>query len=145
MMRAGMLAGLAVMTMGMAMAMAAPAQAADPIAGRWITQEKDAVIAIKRCGKSLCGTLERFLILPSGGKDQRDVNNADPAKRERRLLGLPILMSLTPDKELWRGEIYDPKSGRTYTSEVRRKGTGALEVKGCFGPLCRTQEWKKAS
>lgn len=130
---------------GLLMALAAPLQAAEPIGGRWVTQEKDAVVAIKRCGKSLCGTLEKFLVLPAGGVDQRDVNNADPAKRERRLLGLPILLKLTEDKDVWRGEIYDPKSGRTYTSEVRRKGAGALEVKGCFGPLCRTQEWKKAS
>ncbi len=128
---------------------AVPAQAADPIGGRWVTQEKDAVVAIKRCGNqaksALCGTLEKFLVLPAGGADQRDVNNADPAKRERRLLGLPILIRLTEDNDLWRGEIYDPKSGRTYTSEVRRKGANALEVKGCFGMLCRTQEWKKAS
>lgn len=128
---------------------AAPVQAADAIAGRWVTQEQDAVVAIKPCGPktkgALCGTLERFLVLPAGGKDQRDVNNADPAKRERRILGLTILSSLTPDKDVWRGEIYDPKSGRTYTSEVRRKSAEALEVKGCFGPLCRTQEWKKAS
>lgn len=125
--------------------MAVPAQAADPIGGRWVTEEKDAVIAIRRCGKALCGTLERFLVLPAGGNDQRDVNNSDPAKRERKLLGLPILLGLTEDKDLWRGQIYDPKSGRTYTSEVRRKGPGSLEVKGCFGPLCRTQEWRKAS
>jgi len=128
---------------------ALPAHAADPIAGRWVTEEKDAVIAIRRCGNqakgALCGTLEKFLVLPAGGNDQRDVNNADPAQRERRLLGLPILLGLTEDKDLWRGQIYDPKSGRTYTSEVRRKGPGALEVKGCFGPLCRTQEWKKVS
>lgn len=124
---------------------AVPAGAADPIGGRWITQEKDAVVAIKRCGKALCGTLDKYLVLPAGGADQRDVNNSDPAKRQRRLLGVPILISLTEDKDLWRGEIYDPKSGRTYTSEVRRKGAGALEVKGCFGPVCRTQEWKKAS
>lgn len=125
------------------LAASVPAQAADSIGGRWVTEEKDAVVAIKRCGKTLCGTLEKFLVLPAGGIDQRDVNNADPAKRERRLLGLPILFSLTEDNDLWRGQIYDPKSGRTYTSEVRRKGAGALEVKGCFGPLCRTQEWKK--
>lgn len=126
-------------------AAAVPAHAAEPIAGRWMTEEKDAVIAIKRCGKTLCGTLEKFLVLPEDGVDQRDVRNTDPAKRSRRLLGLPILLSLTEDKDVWRGEIYDPKSGRTYTSEVRRKAAGALEVKGCFGPLCRTQEWKKAS
>lgn len=121
------------------------ASAADTINGRWITQEKDAVIAIRKCGKALCGTLERFLVLPAGGADQRDINNADPAKRERRLLGLPILSSLVAEGDVWRGQIYDPKSGRTYTSEVRRKGSGALEVKGCFAMLCRTQEWKKAN
>lgn len=123
---------------------AVPASAADTISGRWITQEKDAVVAIAKCGKALCGRLDKFLVLPKGGKDQRDINNADPAKRQRRLLGLTILSSLTADGDVWRGEIYDPKSGRTYTSEVRRKGEGVLEVKGCFGVLCRTQEWRKA-
>lgn len=124
---------------------AVPASAADTINGRWITQEKDAVVAIAKCGNALCGRLDKFLVLPKGGKDQRDINNADPAKRQRRLLGLTILSSLTADGDVWRGEIYDPKSGRTYTSEVRRKGAGVLEVKGCFGVLCRTQEWRKAS
>jgi len=124
---------------------AVPASAADTISGRWITQEKDAVVAIAKCGNALCGRLDKFLVLPQGGKDQRDINNADPAKRQRRLLGLTILSSLTADGDVWRGEIYDPKSGRTYTSEVRRKGAGVLEVKGCFGVLCRTQEWRKAS
>lgn len=123
---------------------AVPASAADTISGRWITQEKDAVVAIAKCGNALCGRLDKFLVLPQGGKDQRDINNADPAKRQQRLLGLTILSSLTADGDVWRGEIYDPKSGRTYTSEVRRKGPGVLEVKGCFGVLCRTQEWRKA-
>ncbi|MGY6550594.1 MAG: DUF2147 domain-containing protein [Erythrobacter sp.] len=134
-----------------AMLCAAPAMAADPIGGRWITEERDAVVAIARCGNqakakaALCGKLDKFLVLPAGGADQRDVNNADPAQRERRLLGLAILSGLVEDGDVWRGQIYDPKSGRTYTSEVRRKGANALEVKGCFGMLCRTQEWKKAS
>jgi uncharacterized protein (DUF2147 family) len=127
------------------MTMAAPVVAAEPISGRWVTAEKDAVISIKPCGKKLCGAIERFLIPPPGGSNQRDVNNSDPAKRERRLIGLPILSALTEDKDVWRGEIYDPKTGRTYTSQVRRKGNGVLEVKGCLGPLCQTQEWTKAS
>jgi uncharacterized protein (DUF2147 family) len=133
-------AGLA---LALGMAAAAPALAADPIAGRWVTAEKDAVIAIRQCGKSLCGTIEKFLIPPPGGNDQRDVNNADPAKRQRKLIGTAILSGLTADADAWRGQVYDPKSGRTYTSEVRRKGDGALEVKGCFGPLCQTQVWRK--
>ncbi len=121
------------------------ALATGPIAGRWITAEKDAVVVIGRCGKALCGRLDKFLIPPAGGNDQRDVNNADPAKRARKLLGTAILVGLTEQDGVWRGQVYDPKTGRTYTSEVRRKGDGALEVKGCFGPLCQTQVWQKAS
>lgn len=135
-------AGLA---LALGAAMTAPALAVEPIAGRWVTAEKDAVIAIRKCGKSLCGTIEKFLIPPPGGNDQRDVNNTDPAKRQRKLIGTAILSGLTADADAWRGQVYDPKSGRTYTSEVRRKGDGTLEVKGCFGPLCQTQVWRKAS
>jgi len=121
-----------------------PLTAAEPITGRWVTAEKDAVVMIGKCGKALCGTIEKFLIPPAGGNDQRDNKNADPAKRKRRLIGTAILTGLTADSEVWRGQVYDPKTGRTYTSEVRRKGGGTLEVKGCFGPLCQTQVWKKA-
>lgn len=127
------------------LAMAAPALASGPITGRWVTAEKDAVVGIARCGKTLCGRIERFLIPPPGGNDQRDVNNSDPGKRDRKLLGTAILYGLTQDKGVWRGQVYDPKSGRTYSSEVRRRDDGTLEVKGCFGPLCQTQVWKKAS
>ena len=123
----------------------APALAAEPITGRWVTAEKDAVVAIAKCGKSLCGRIEKFLIPPPGGNDQRDVNNSDPAKRNRKLIGTAILYGLTADEGVWRGQVYDPKTGRTYTSEVRRNGSGTLEVKGCFGPLCQTQVWKRAS
>jgi len=126
-------------------ALAVPAAAAEPITGRWVTAEKDAVVNIAKCGKALCGTIERFLILPKGGKDQRDVNNSDPAKRTRKLIGTPVLTGLTAADALWKGQVYDPKSGKTYTSEVRRKDAATLEVKGCVGFLCQTQVWKKAS
>ncbi|TAD74946.1 MAG: DUF2147 domain-containing protein [Sphingomonadales bacterium] len=134
-----------VLALALGLAAAVPALATGPITGRWVTGEKDAVVAIAKCGKAVCGRIERFLILPAGGKDQRDVNNADPAKRNRKLLGTAILYGLTEDAGVWRGQVYDPKSGRTYNSEVRRKGDGVLEVKGCFGPICQTQVWRKAS
>ncbi len=132
--------------LSLALAMlASPAQAAEPITGRWVTAEKDAVVAIGKCGKAQCGTIERFLILPKGGKDQRDINNSDPAKRTRKLIGTAILTGLVAEQGVWRGQVYDPKTGRSYTSEVRRKDAGTLEVKGCVGPFCQTQVWKKAS
>ncbi|SHN59022.1 DUF2147 domain-containing protein [Erythrobacter sanguineus] len=123
----------------------APARAAEPVAGRWITAEKDGVILIAPCGKAICGTIDRFLVPPPEGLDQRDVNNPDTRLRNRKLLGMPILSGFTADGDIWRGRIYDPKSGKSYRSVIRRKGANVLEVKGCLGPFCQTQVWKKAS
>lgn len=133
-------AGLAAMLSG-----ALPALASEPVTGRWVTAEKDGVVLIAPCGQSLCGTIDKFLVPPPGGADQRDINNPDPALRKRRLLGLPILTGFTAEDDTWRGKIYDPKSGKTYRSILRRKGPNVLEVKGCVGPFCQTQVWRKAA
>jgi uncharacterized protein (DUF2147 family) len=129
--------------LALGLAAATPALAAEPVTGRWVTAEKDGVVLIAPCGKALCGTLDKFLVPPPGGADQRDINNPDPAQRKRRLLGLPILTSFTAEKDQWRGKIYDPKSGKTYRSILRRTGPNVLEVKGCIGPFCQTQVWRK--
>jgi uncharacterized protein (DUF2147 family) len=139
-----MRAGLRLLTFSALIWSAASALAADAVAGRWVTAEKDGVILIAPCGKALCGTIDRFLVPPPEGVGQRDVNNPDAKLRSRKLLGLPILSGFTADGDVWRGRIYDPKSGKTYRSIIRRKGPNVLEVKGCVGPFCQTQEWKKA-
>ena len=123
---------------------AGPAIAAQPIAGKWVTEERDAVVTIGKCGRSTCGRITRFLTTPPDGVDQRDINNPDPAKRKRKLLGLPVLFSFSEEPDLWRGRIYDPKSGKDYRSVVRRLNSSTLEVKGCIGPFCQTQVWKRA-
>ena len=127
------------------LALSAPASAADSITGQWFTEERDAIITIAPCGKTLCGKITRFLVAPPDGPNQRDVNNPDPKKRSRKLMGMPVLFSFTEDADLWRGRIYDPKSGKDYRSVVRRKDARTLEVKGCLGPFCQTQNWKRAS
>ena len=124
---------------------ATPALAADPIAGRWVTEEKDAVITIGPCGSATCGTITRFLVPPPGGLDQRDVNNPDAKLKRRKLLGLPVLTNFREEADLWRGQIYDPKSGKTYRSVIRRKSATTIEVRGCIGPFCQAQTWRKAS
>lgn len=136
----------AVLGAGLGLAALVPAAfAAEPITGRWVTAEKDAVIVIAPCGKALCGTIERFLVAPPQGNDQRDINNPDAAKRKRKLLATtPILSAFTQESNLWRGQIYDPKTGKSYRSVVRRKGPNLLEVKGCIGPFCQTQVWRRA-
>ena len=127
-----------------ALLLASPALAADPVQGRWITEEKDAVITIAPCGAKLCGRITKFLVAPPQGLDQRDVNNKDASKRSRKLLGMPVLTGFVEDGDEWRGTIYDPKSGKTYRSILQRKGSNQLTVKGCLGPFCQAQTWRKA-
>ena len=134
----------AILTLGLAFGSAAPAWAADPIAGRWVTPERDSVIAIAPCGSSMCGRIAKYLKVPEGGADQRDVYNPDRSKRSRKVLGLNVLSGLKEDGDLWRGTIYDPRSGKSYRSVVRRLSDGRLQVKGCLGPFCQTQVWSRA-
>jgi uncharacterized protein (DUF2147 family) len=119
-----------------------PASAATPIAGRWVTEDKSALVDIAPCGNRLCGTIIRFLTPPKGGPDPRDVNNADPAKRSRRILGLAILTGFAPAGDEWKGQIYDPRSGKTYRSVLVRTGN-SLAVKGCLNIFCKTQTWTR--
>ncbi|WP_034961562.1 DUF2147 domain-containing protein [Erythrobacter longus] len=126
------------------LAFPAQALAADSIAGRWVTQDRDAVVEIKQCGNVTCGRIARFLVTPPDGADQRDINNPDANLRQRKLLGLPILTQFREDGSKWRGRIYDPNNGKSYRSVIQRKGANTIEVSGCIGPFCQTQTWRRA-
>ena len=99
---------------------------------------------IAPCGPNWCGKLEKFLVPPPDGVGQRDINNPDPQKRKRRLLGLNVLYDFEERAKDWRGRIYDPKSGKSYRSILRRKDADTLEVKGCIAFFCQTQIWRRA-
>lgn len=135
---AGMAAGA-----GAAGAVAAGPQ---PVAGRWLTEEGKAIVEVGPCsgggGAALCGRIARVL-KPRPGGPAVDANNPDKALRGRPIQGIVFLTGFTADGAKWKGRIYDPESGRTYRSELRREGD-LLKVKGCLGPFCRTQQWTAA-
>jgi uncharacterized protein (DUF2147 family) len=120
------------------------AQAAAPITGRWVTQSKDGVVEIYECGTTICGKLAKFLVPPPNGIGQKDINNPNKALRGRTLLGMNILTGFKAVGDEWKGQIYDPKSGKTYRSVVYRGKSGNLVVKGCIGPFCQAQSWTPA-
>ena len=116
---------------------AAPA----PITGRWVTDDKAALVEIAPCGQALCGRVVKVLkVDPS--KPTRDVNNPDASLRNRAIVGLPFLTGFVASGAEWAGRIYDPRNGKTYRSTLTRDGA-TLKVKGCWGPFCRTQAWGK--
>ncbi len=124
---------------------ALPAIAAAPagVEGRGMTRDRDAIVELAPCGASLCGSIVKFLKPPPDGVDQRDINNPDARLRQRKLLGLNVLSGFKRDGDIWRGRIYDPKSGKDYRSVLEAKGD-RLIVKGCLGPFCKSQTWTRA-
>ncbi len=123
---------------------ATAAQAAAPITGRWVTESKDGVVEIYQCGTTVCGKLAKFLVPPPNGVGQKDINNPNKALRGRTLLGMNILTGFKEVGDQWKGQIYDPKSGKTYRSVVYKGKSGNLVVKGCIGPFCQAQSWTAA-
>lgn len=126
------------------MGFATPALAADSILGDWITEDRDAVVRIARCGQTVCGRIHKFLVTPPNGPGQKDIHNPDRALRSRTILGMAILTGFSPDGTIWRGKVYDPKSGKTYRSEVSLQSANKLEMKGCIAFFCQGQNWTRA-
>lgn len=126
--------------------LASTANAADGlnVYGAWLNAEKTTVMDITDCSGGPCGTLV-WIDHPEPGT-VADEENPDPKLRARPLLGLTILSGFEPRKDSWnKGRVYDPMSGNTYSAKLRRRDDGTLELKGCIGPLCRTQIWTPAA
>ncbi|AUW57221.1 DUF2147 domain-containing protein [Sphingobium sp. SCG-1] len=119
------------------------ASAAQPIAGRWLTENGKALVQIGPCGKALCGQIVK-VIKPTPGAPRNDANNPDEKLRARPIEGLTILSDFTDAGSLWKGKIYDPQSGKTYTSKLTRNSNGTLKVQGCIAFFCKTQTWAAA-
>jgi hypothetical protein len=74
------------------------------------------------------------------GAPKTDLHNPDSAKRQRPLMGLEILSGYEFSRGLWRGRLYLPTNGSTWTSTARVRD-GQLLIRGFIGfsLLGRTQ------
>jgi uncharacterized protein (DUF2147 family) len=130
---------------------AAPAKAEEAtvqsqVLGYWATQ--DSILQVSRAGDSLS---MRVVAMqnptytegePHGppGAVRVDVNNPDEALRDRQIMGMELLSDYEFSKNRWRGKIYDPQSGNTYSSTMWVED-GELQMRGYIGVafLGRTQ------
>lgn len=126
----------------LALSAVGPAHAAEPIVGRWFTEDGSAVIRVDRCGAKVCGVIERVLSAKAPGND---VNNPDTGRRGRSLVGTVILSDLSPAGAEWSGRVYDPRSGGNYRSRVKLQDADTLKVTGCLSFICRSQLWRRAA
>ena len=121
------------------------ASVADP-SGTWLTEDGRARVRVERCGASLeqiCG----FIVwmkepTDANGQPLKDLNNPDPAKRSRPLLGHQLIMGLRPAVDgRFDGSIYNAENGKSYEISLRRDARD-LKVKGCMlSILCASQTW----
>lgn len=129
------------MWIGLAALFATQANAALPVSGKWMTHDKDSIVEIAPCGATVCGKVLRVLKMMPNGKAPIDLNNPDPALRNRPVQGMMILSGFTDGGKQWNGRIYDPKSGKSYKSKLARNPDGSLKVQGCIGFLCQSFNW----
>lgn len=109
--------------------------------GRWLTDDGAGVVDIAPCGNALCGKL--VSVLDPKAPDH-DINNPDPARRTRPLVGVSVLAGLVRSSDGWsNGQAYDPKAGRTYRAAINLARDGRLNVTGCLLFICRTRHWTR--
>ena len=137
------------------MVLSSQVQAADEkdILGVWTTENSDSQVEISRCEAGLCG---RIIALkephyPAGdemaGQTKVDRHNPDASQHKAPLIGLQILTGFKFDgDDVWEdGQIYDPKSGKTYQCKITMVDKHNLKVRGFIGfaLLGRTTEWTR--
>jgi uncharacterized protein (DUF2147 family) len=109
--------------------------------GEWITEDGEGRVRIRACGQALCG------VISSGDPKDTDRHNPDAGKRNRPLLGTPVLIDMkSGNNKRWEGEIYNAKNGKTYASNIMLKSADVLRVEGCVfgGFFCGGQDWTRA-
>ena len=124
----------------LAAGLASPALA-EEAGGTWSMSNGKVTVKVNECGSNLCARIIALKepISKIDGKPKVDRENPDPAKRQRPLIGLNILIGMKPKGEAaWQGAIYNPDDGKTYSATVRLSGD-QMKVKGCVaGIFCKT-------
>ncbi len=124
------------------------AQEAGKITGIWWNDEKTTKIKVEKNNGKYTGTI--VYMIPEkyeNGQPPKDKNNPDEKQRDRSLIGLQILSGLeydSNDKEWNNGQIYDPKSGNTYSCYAWLENDDLLKLKGFVAGirlLGRSSEW----
>ncbi len=124
--------------------------------GFWLIQDGSAVVRIEESGGRLSG---RTLWMqepnyPAGdtqgraGKPKVDEFNSDPANRARKRLGMQVVWGFSPpnDKGVCEdGQVYDPRSGKTYSGTITMVGSDRLELRGyvLVSMIGKTTTWTR--
>lgn len=110
---------------------------ADDLLGIWLNEDEDAHIEIYKENDLYFGKIIwlKFPIDDETGKPKLDKHNPDPELQKRPSLGIQLLTNFEwdEDNEWDEGEIYDPKTGKTYNCYIVMKEYDRLKIRGYIG------------
>ena len=141
-------------TIGLMLGSVAPAFAdPTPPDGIWYTKGQESIIKVQPCADAagaFCGTLI-WLKEPTeaNGSPKLDTLNKDPAKKNKPMIGLEILVDMKGDDDHWTGKAYNPEDGKFYdiTFHVKtdKEANDQADLRGCIlGFLCQTETFTRA-
>ena len=133
--------------------------------GIWLTKDSESIVRIHPCADSpvdpskvqttpppsFCGTVV-WLKEPidANGKPKVDNLNSDPAKKNKPVIGLDILLGLVSVADHWTGQAYNPDDGKLYDITIKLKTdqvpNDQLDLRGCIlKVLCQTETFTRAT
>jgi uncharacterized protein (DUF2147 family) len=120
------------------------------ISGKWKsfddeTQEARSVVDIFEKGGKYYGKIIKLFRNPEEDPDPvcSECPPDDP-RFNRKVIGMEILKDMKKiGTEFSEGTILDPKNGKIYKCKIWMEGS-ELKLRGYWGPLYRTQTWKRA-
>jgi len=118
-----------------------PALAAEPV-GEWLVANGDARIRIEPCPNGLWG------VISWTREPGTDHENPDPAKRDRSMVGVPILRAMKPVRpNRWEGEVYNAQNGKMYSANISLLSDDVLKIQGCVlgGIFCGGENWTRVA
>ena len=105
----------------------AAATTADAPVGRWLTEDKLAVISIGPCGTELCGQITGVTLDSAGAPLPTDYQG-------RSQCGLTILRDAVMDGDSgWSARIVDPRDGHVYKARLSVDDQHRLRLRGYVG------------
>ncbi|MEL6636745.1 MAG: DUF2147 domain-containing protein [Bacteroidota bacterium] len=114
---------------------------ADDIIGVFLTEDSAGKIEFYRRDGRYYGKVV------AGERITKDVNNPDPALRERSTLGMEFIQNFEYDADegvYQGGTIYNSQNGKTYDGKIWLEDEGrTLKLRGYLGVFYRTVTWKR--
>ncbi|MEP6445946.1 MAG: DUF2147 domain-containing protein [Hyphomicrobiales bacterium] len=119
------------------------AVANEGIFGEWMADNGKTRIITYACADNAAEVCSAITWLK---RPRKDINNKNPALRNRDVVGLEVGKNMKPKGEnRWVGEVYSDKRGETFPSTARLEGD-VLKIKGCLTKrkfICKTRTFDR--